>query len=569
MVKSTRPRAIGLVQGLLILALLVGPVLGGCGPAATSIPTPAPESDEPAPVPTAPESDDPTPVPTAPEEEPGGEEAMDFGPVFARDAALAYLAATYGQRAPALDLAWTEKDTTPTNIVGGSSVEYRAGNWVLTVQYPIVLPENTIYQVTADDGSGFHWEGEVNAGGEVRELVLPGAGAQAQPAAGQAGGEDLPALVEGNSLFALDLYQALREQEGNLFYSPYSISAALAMTYAGARGQTEAQMAQALHFALPQETLHGSFALLAGELASRGEGAEGKDGEGFRLHVANALWLQHDFDLLADYLALVEAAYGAAPHPVDFQGAPEEARVTINDWVAGETEDRITDLIPPGVIDALTRLVLTNAIYFNAAWALPFEKDATSDGPFTLLDGEQISVPMMRQNGALRYAAGEGYQAVELFYDGGELSMVILLPQAGQFEAFEGSLDAARLAEIEAGLSRQQVTLSMPRFEFESQFSLSESLAALGMEDAFTSAADFSGITGSPDLFISEVLHKAFVSVDEEGTEAAAATAVVMGLTAAPAEVVQMAVDRPFVFFIRDVNTGAVLFLGRVVDPSQ
>jgi serpin B len=422
--------------------------------------------------------------------------------------------------------------------------------------------------VTADDGTGFHWEGEVNPSGEVRELALPADSGQQRPAAGPAGDQELAALVEGNSRFALDLYRALRDQEGNLFFSPYSISTALAMTYAGARGQTEEQMARALHFDLPQESLHSAFALLAGELASRGDSAAGTDGQGFRLNVANALWLQEGFDLLSAYLALVEGAYGAAPRLVDFQGAPEEARVTINDWVATETEDRITDLIPPGVIDALTRLVLTNAIYFNAAWQVPFEQNLTSDGPFTLLDGEQVSVPMMRQAEMLPYTAGDGYQAVELFYDGGELSMVILLPEAGQFEAFEGSLDEALLAEVEAGLSPQQIDLSLPRFEFDSEFSLSKALASLGMEDAFTDAADFSGMTGGLDLLISEVLHKAFVSVDEEGTEAAAATAVVMKLTSAPAEVTRVTVDRPFLFFIRDLNTGAMLFLGRVVDPS-
>ncbi len=548
MMTSKRQRAISLGQVVLVLGLLLGLVLGGCGPAATSVPTP--EGDQPAPAPT-------------------DEEPLNLGPVLARDAALAYLATTYGERAQAPDVAWTEKDTSP-NTLGGSSFEYRAGDWVITVQYPIVLPENTVYTVTVDDGSSFHWEGEVNPDGEVRELVLPRRGGQEQPAAGPAGGEALPVLVEGNSLFALDLYHALREQDGNLFFSPYSISAALAMTYAGARGQTEEQMAEALHFDLPQETLHSSFGDLSGELASRGEGAEGQDGEGFRLNVANALWLQDGFDLLPEYLALMESAYGAAPRPVDFQGAPEDARVTINDWVAGATEDRITDLIPAGVIDALTRLVLTNAIYFNAAWAVPFDQDLTSEGPFTLLDGEQISVPMMRQTEGLPYAAGEGYQAVELYYDGGELSMVVVLPKEGGFEAFDGSLDAARLAEIEAGLSHQQVALSMPRFEFDSQFSLSEALASLGMEVAFTDAADFSGMTGGPDLLISEVLHKAFVSVDEEGTEAAAATAVVMNLTSAPAgDPVQMTIDRPFVFFIRDVETGTVLFLGRVLDPTQ
>jgi serpin B len=546
-----------LVQGALVLSLLLGLVLGGCGPSPTPIPTTTPGSDAPAPEPPAEE----------PEVSPG-EESLDFGPVWARDAALAYLAATYGQQAPAAGLAWTEKDTTPTNTVGGSSFEYRAGDWVLTVQYPIVLPANTFYQVTADDGSGFHWEGEVNPSGEVRELVLPRGSGQEQHEASRAGGEDLLALVSGNAHFALDLYHLLREQEGNLFYSPYSISAALAMTYAGARGQTESQMARALHFDLPQKDLHESFALLAGELASRGQDAAGKDGEGFRLNVANALWLQQGFDLLPDYLATVESAYAAGPRPVDFEGAPEEARVTINDWVAGETQDRITDLIPPGVISALTRLVLTNAIYFNAAWAMPFEKALTTDEIFTLLDGEQVSVPMMRQTESLPYTSGDGYQAVLLPYDAEGLAMVILLPDEGRFEAFEGSLDGARLAEIEAGLGRQQVALSMPRFEFESQFRLSRALASLGMEEAFTAAADFSGMTGSRDLFISEVVHKAFVSVDEEGTEAAAATAVIMDLTSAPAEVVEMTVDRPFLFLIRDVHTGALLFLGRVVDPS-
>jgi len=208
--------------------------------------------------------------------------------------------------------------------------------------------------------------------------------------------------------------------------------------------------------------------------------------------------------------------------------------------------------------------VLTNAIYFNAAWEVPFEENLTADGPFTLLDGEEVTVPMMRQTESLPYAEGDGYQAVELAYDGGA--------EEGGFEAFEGSLDAALLAEIEAGLARQHVELSMPRFEFDSEFSLSQALAALGMEAALTEAADFSGMTGAPDLYISEVVHKAFVSVDEEGTEAAAATgvvSVVMNLTSAPAEVVRMTVDRPFIFLIRDLESGALLFLGRVADPSQ
>jgi len=253
---------------------------------------------------------------------------------------------------------------------------------------------------------------------------------------------------------------------------------------------------------------------------------------------------------------------------LDFASALEESRVTINNWVSEQTEGRIEDLIPQGALDPLTVLVLTNAIYFNAAWAEPFEEKLTEEGTFHLLDGGEVTVPMMRQTKSFGYAEGEGYQAVELPYDGWELSMVILLPQAGEFESFEGALDAGRVDGIVDDLVHRQVALTMPKFEFESGFSLKDALAALGMPDAFTGAADFSGMTGERDLFISEVLHKAFVSVDEAGTEAAAATAVVMTKMGMPEEPVEVSMDRPFIFLIRDVETGAILFVGRVIDPS-
>ena len=379
---------------------------------------------------------------------------------------------------------------------------------------------------------------------------------------------DLAELVAGNSAFAFDLYQALREGNDNLFYSPYSISLALAMTYAGARGETERQMADTLHFTLPQGRLHPAFNGLDIELARRGEGAEGKDGEGFRLNIVNAIWGQEDYKFLPEFLDVLAENYGAGLRILDFMNAPEESRVTINDWVSDQTEGRIEDLIPQGVIDALTRLVLTNAIYFNAAWSEPFEPDLTGDGTFYLLDGREVTVPMMRQTESFGYAEGEGYQAVELPYDGRELSMVILLPVAGQFEPFEGSLDAERVDAIVKDLAHRRVALTMPKFEFEAGFSLREALAAMGMPDAFTGAADFSGMTGSRDLFIADVIHKAFVTVDEAGTEAAAATAVVMVELAMPEEPVEVTVDRPFIFLIRDIETGAILFVGRVVNPS-
>ena len=379
---------------------------------------------------------------------------------------------------------------------------------------------------------------------------------------------DLRELVDGNSAFAFDLYQELREQEGNLFYSPYSISLALAMTYAGARGETEQQMADTLHFLLAQDRLHPAFNALDLELASRGEGAEGKDENGFRLNIVNAIWGQEDYEFLAGFLDVLAENYGAGLRLLDFMSAPEEARITVNDWVSDQTEGRIEDLIPEGVIDTYTRLVLTNAIYFNAAWLNPFAEDMTVDGAFHLLDGSEVTVPMMMQTESLGYAEGEGYQAVELPYDGGELSMVILLPETGQFEAFEGSLDAGLVDTITGDLAYRQVALTMPKFEFESDFSLADTLDAMGMHDAFSEAADFSGMTGIRDLFIAAVEHKAFVSVDEAGTEAAAGTAVVMKITAAPVGPVEVTVDRPFVFLIRDIETDAVLFVGRVMNPS-
>ena len=378
---------------------------------------------------------------------------------------------------------------------------------------------------------------------------------------------ELATLVDGNSAFAFNLYQQLRDEDGNLFYSPYSISLALAMTYAGARSETERQMADALHFTLPQNQLHPAFNALALELASRGEGAEGKDGEGFRLNIVNAIWGQKDYQFLAAYLDTLAVNYGAGLRVLDFVGVPEESRVTINDWVSEQTEDRIEDLIPSGLINPNTRLVLTNAIYFNAAWLYPFEEDLTGDGAFHLLDGSQVTVPMMRQTESLGYAEGDGYQAVELPYDGNELSMVILLPASGQFETFEAALDAAQVEGIIGSLENREVSLTMPKFEFDSSFSLREALSALGMPIAFSEGADFSGMTGNRDLFIADVVHKAFVSVDEAGTEAAAASAVMMELTAMP-ETVEVTIDRPFIFLIRDIETGAILFVGRTLNPA-
>jgi serpin B len=376
-------------------------------------------------------------------------------------------------------------------------------------------------------------------------------------------------LVEGNSAFAFKLYQELKEKDGNLFYSPYSISLALAMAYAGARGETAQQMADTLQFLLEQDKLHPAFNWLDAELASRGEGAAGNAGGKFRLNIVNDIWGQKDYEFLPAFLNVLAENYGAGLRLLDFINETEQSRVAINKWVSDQTEGRIENLIPPGAINELTRLVLTNAIYFNAAWEYPFNDKVTANGPFYLLDGGQVTVPMMRQTESFGYAEGEGYQAVELPYDGDELSMVILLPASGNFEAFEAELQAQQVNDIIKGLQPTEVTLTMPKFEFDSEFSLKDTLADMGMPDAFSPEdADFSGMTGNRELFISDVVHKAFVAVDEAGTEAAAATAVIVGTTSVPESPVEVTIDHPFIFLIRDIETGAILFVGRVLNPA-
>lgn len=378
---------------------------------------------------------------------------------------------------------------------------------------------------------------------------------------------DLQSLVSGNTHFAFDLYQELSSTDGNLFFSPHSISLALAMTYAGARNTTEQQMKDTLHF-LSQETLHPAFNALDIELAKRGQGAEGTDGEGFKLNIANAIWGQTGYPFLDTFLDVLSENYGAGMNLLDFSAAPDESRIIINDWVSDQTAEKIKDLIPQGAISSLTRLVLTNAIYFNAAWKYPFEEEATQDGTFNLSDGGQATVPMMSQTSRFGYAAGDGYQAAELLYDGDELSMVILVPDAGALGSFEDSLTSESLNTILSGLEIKDVNLQLPKFKYESDsVSLKDTLAKMGMPDPFGANADFSGIDGNKNLFISDVIHKAFVSVDEAGTEAAAATAVIMD-ESAPGEIIPLTIDRPFIFLIRDIATKAVLFAGRITNPS-
>lgn len=377
------------------------------------------------------------------------------------------------------------------------------------------------------------------------------------------------AAAKAVDALAADLYARLRSEQGNLVFSPYSVAIALAMTRAGATGETAKQMDAVLHAALAGD-LDKGFNALDQELAKRpgkypfGEGTVDLD-----LSTANQLFGQKGFEFEKAYLDRLAAQYGAGLRLVDYVADREGARKAINGWVAERTKTRIPELIPQGVLNDLTRLVLTNAVYLKAKWSHPFTKSATAAGPFQRIDGSEARAQMMSGSAQLRYGKGSGYEAVSLPYVGG-LSMLVIVPDRGTFAAFEQSLaGGARVAEVTAALKGAQVRLKMPKFEFRKQASLKQALSAMGMPIAFTDAADFSAMSprGS-DMVIQDVMHEGFITVDEEGTEAAAATAVIMGVTSAPSQVVELTVDRPFVFLIRDDKTGATLFMGRVVDPT-
>lgn len=375
-------------------------------------------------------------------------------------------------------------------------------------------------------------------------------------------GEDLAALVEGNASFAFDLYRQLKERDSNLFFSPYSISVALAMTCTGAAGTTGEQISAVMHFELSQDKLHPAFNWLEQEIVGRSEGID----EAFRLQVVNAIWGQKNYKFRAAFLDTLAENYGAGLRILDFVNNPDDARISINDWISGKTGGKIQDLLTPRSITSDTRLVLTNAIYFKAAWQNKFMKVNTAILPFYLLDGSSVTVPMMKQTMVFGHGKGNNYRAVELPYKGNEISMLILLPDEGKFEEFEDSLDYRKLSAITAGLEKGNIQLTMPKFQFESQFSLKETLSALGMADAFSpEAADFSGMTDSKELWLDDVSHKTCVSVDENGTEAAAATAAVM-VASLPGT---FTIDRPFIFLIRDIGTGSILFMGRVKYPGD
>ena len=371
-------------------------------------------------------------------------------------------------------------------------------------------------------------------------------------------------IASGSIEFALDLYQKLRIASGNLFFSPHSISLALAMTYAGARGNTETQMAHALNFPSDQKQLNSSFAALRTKLD------EIEKQGNVQLRIANSLFPHKRYTFLDEFLALIKQFYDATITPLDY-GNSEAARQTINSWVEDKTESKIKNLIPPNVLDNLTRLVLVNAIYFKGNWARPFYVEITSDAPFWTAAGRQVDARMMRQQDNFNYTEEASLQILELPYIGNDLSMLVLLPnEIGGLEKLEESLTYENLARWSADLRQRQVNVYFPKFEITFPFRLDDTLKSMGMIDAFDmNQANFSGMDGSQELYIGAVLHKAFVAVDEKGTEAAAATAMAIQRLSMAAPPPVFRADHPFIFLIRENSTGSILFLGRMVDPTQ
>lgn len=376
---------------------------------------------------------------------------------------------------------------------------------------------------------------------------------------------DAAQVAKDNNAFALDLYANVREADGNLFFSPTSISTALAMTYAGAKGQTADEMAKVMHFTLGQEKLHPAFAALIKEMNGTGTDAAKR---GYQLSVANALWGQAGYPWKEGFLKVAKENYGAGLSEVNFAQS-EAARKTINSWVEKETRDKIKDLIPSGVLTSDTRLVLTNAIYFKGDWAAQFDKKRTFDQKFFISADKNVMTPMMHRSGEYRIFENNDLQVLELPYKGKELSMLVLLPRkvAGLGDLEKG-LTAAKLDEYVKNLrTEKEVEVTLPKFKIEHNLPLTKVLQDMGMKQAFGNDADLTGMADREKLFISDVLHKAFVEVNEEGTEAAAATAVVVATRSARVTPTFRA-DRPFMFVLRDNRNGSILFLGRLANPK-
>jgi serpin B len=407
------------------------------------------------------------------------------------------------------------------------------------------------------------------AGGSCGDSTIPGTGDEqrsslARITAPVVSPDDAAALAADNRAFAADMYGVLRGASGNLVYAPASVSIAMAMLYGGAAGGTAAEVAQAMHFVLPPERLHPAFDALDLALTTPPSAASG-----FQLSIANAAWGDQGYQFLPPYLDLLALWYGAGMRLVDY-ASPEPARQQINQWVADNTQQQITELLPAGAITINTRLVLTNAVYFQARWLTPFNpmSQDSPDGTFHAPSGD-VTAHLMTGPDIIPLWTGAGFQAAAVPYVGNTTTMIVIVPDAGTFDAFEQGLTGDLLGTIFAGQSTATLgALILPRFKFVTKTNLVATLESLGMKQAFQAAeADFSGIDGGRDLHVTDVVHQATIAVDDQGTVASGATGAVFSRKSAVQS--SLRVDRPFLFAIRDDATGAILFQGRVVDPTQ
>ena len=372
-------------------------------------------------------------------------------------------------------------------------------------------------------------------------------------------------VIEANNRFAINLYSQYKSEEGNIFFSPFSISTAMAMVYEGAEGKTAKEIKSVFGFPKYDNSRRNQYSNLLSEINK-------KDKE-YALKTANALWAEQDFNFLDKYLTTVEEYYEGKTTNLDFKNEGEASRLIINNWVEDKTNDKIKDLLPEGVIDSLTRLVLTNAIYFKAEWLKQFDADKTRDMNFRVNPDKSIKVPMMQRTdrkSIFNYTQNEDLQILEMPYAGEDLSMLILLPFDDDIEVLENSFTIEKLTEWKKSLRKRRVKIYIPKFKFETKYFLNETLSDLGMPTAFTNLADFSGMTGKKDLRIDKVIHQAFIEVNEEGTEAAAATGIGVGMkTSMPPPTPIFKADHPFIFIIQQKETGNILFMGRINNPTN
>jgi serine protease inhibitor len=387
-------------------------------------------------------------------------------------------------------------------------------------------------------------------------------GPEIQPADDSAAtSEGVSALTDANNQFAIELYSTLKDSNDNIFFSPYSVSSAFALVYEGARGKTADEISAVLHFPADYSELRPNFARIYNLI--------NKEDKEYKLYTANALWAQEGYNFLPEYFSAISQYYGGKVTNLDFIGKPAESVTIVNDWVEAMTNDKIKDLVPANAVNPLTRLILTNAIYFKGDWILKFDKKKTREADFKVSPEKTVQVQMMGLTGEkakFNYAETEELHIIELPYKGEELSMLILLPK-GDIKELEESLTIENLNQWQSRMHEQQIEVYMPKFKFETKYFMSDNLMRLGMVTPFTwPGADFSGMDGTNDLYISAVIHQAFVEVDEEGTEAAAATAIIMTMGAMRSTT--FTADHPFIFMIQERSTGNILFMGKVTDPS-